>query len=203
MKIEIRNDSVKIDGYVNVTGKESRVLPSPRGRFIEKVLPQTFQKALMKADDVEIRFNHRKDRKLGSIKEGNLELYEDAIGLKAIAIIHDAEVIERAKKGEIRSWSFGFITNKDTWEDGVNGVQIRTLEDIDLLEVSLLSVTAAYPATSVEVRNDQEVMMESRYLENKVDTEDLTTEIHEKRDIPVDYSVYEKQIELLKLKGGN
>lgn len=197
MKIEIRNDSVKIDGYVNVTGKESRVLPSPRGRFIEKVLPQTFQKALMKADDVEIRFNHRKDRKLGSIKEGNLELYEDAIGLKAIAIIHDAEVIERAKKGEIRSWSFGFITNKDTWEDGVNGVQIRTLEDIDLLEVSLLSVTAAYPATSVEVRNDQEVMMESRYLENKVDTEDLTTEIHEKRDIPVDYSVYEKQIELV------
>lgn len=203
MKIEIRNDSVKIDGYVNVTGKESRVLPSPRGRFIEKVLPQTFQKALMKADDVEIRFNHMKDRRLGSIKEGNLELYEDAIGLKAVATIHDAEVIERAKKGEIRSWSFGFIANKDTWEDGVNGVQIRTLEDIDLLEVSLLSVTAAYPATSVEVRNDQEVMTESRYLEDKVDTEDLTTEIHEKRDIPVDYSVYEKQIEYLKLKGGN
>lgn len=200
MKIEIRNDSVKIDGYVNVTGKESRVLPSPRGRFIEKVLPQTFQKALMKADDVEIRFNHMKDRRLGSIKEGNLELYEDAIGLKAIATIHDAEVIEKAKNGEIRSWSFGFIANKDTWEDGNNDVQIRTLEDIDLLEVSLLSVTAAYPATSVEVRNDQEVLTESRYLENKVDTEDLTTE---NRGNPVDYSLYEKQIELLKMKGGN
>jgi len=202
MKIEIRNDHIKIDGYVNVTGKESRVLPSPRGRFIEKVVPKTFERALMKAEDVEIRFNHKKDRKLGSIKDGNLELYEDAIGLKAIATISDTEVIEKAKNGEIRSWSFGFIANKDTWSEGPDGIQIRTLEDIDLLEVSLLSVTAAYPATSVEVRNEQEVMTESRSLDNSVNVVDLTVK-EEKRNESLDYSIYEKQIEYLKLKGGN
>lgn len=200
MRIEIRGNQVLLDGYVNAVDRESRVLPSPRGRFKEKIIPKTFEKALQKATDVELRFNHDKARKLGSIKEGNLQLYEDNIGLRAIATVSDDEVIQKAKNGELRGWSFGFIDNKPNWQDGENGIQLRYLEDIDLLEVSILDKTPAYIATSIEARGEEDVITENRSDEFKAEIEDLSSQNQEKREF--DYSYYENQLELLKLKGG-
>lgn len=200
MRIEIRGNQVLLDGYVNAVDRESRVLPSPRGRFKEKIVPKTFEKALQKADDVELRFNHKEDRKLGSTKEGNLQLYEDNIGLRAIATVSDDEVIQKAKNGELRGWSFGFIDNKPHWEDGPDGIQRRYLEDIDLLEVSILDKTPAYIATSIESRGEEEVITENRSDDFKAEIEDLSPKKEEKRE--VDYSFYEKEIEFLKTKGG-
>lgn len=201
MRIEIRGNQVLLDGYVNAVDRESRILPSPRGRFKEKIKPKTFEKALIKADDVEIRFNHDPTRRLGSIKEGNLQLYEDNIGLRAIANVTDDEVILKAKNGELRGWSFGFIDNKPCWEDGPDGIQRRTLEDIDLLEVSILDKTPAYIATSIEARGEEEVITEKRSDDFKAEIEDLSAETKdEKRNI--DYSLLEKEIEFLKMKGG-
>ncbi|WP_066316951.1 HK97 family phage prohead protease [Bacillus sp. FJAT-29814] len=200
MRIEIRENQVLLDGYVNAVDRESRVLPSPRGRFKEKIKPKTFEKALRKADDVELRFNHDSNRKLGSIKEGNLQLYEDNIGLRAIATVTDDDVISKAKNGELRGWSFGFIDNKPCWEDGSDGIQRRTLEDIDLLEVSILDKTPAYIATSIEARGEEEVITENRSDEFKAEIEDLSSK-NEKRE-KVDHSLFEREIEYLKLKGG-
>lgn len=200
MRIEIRGNQVLLDGYVNAVDRESRILPSPRGRFKEKIKPKTFEKALQKAEDVELRFNHDVNRKLGSIKEGNLQLHEDNIGLRAIATITDEDVIQKAQNGELRGWSFGFIDNKPIWEDAEDGIQRRTLEDIDLLEVSILDKTPAYIATSIEARGEEEVITENRSDDFKAEIEDLTI-LDEKREI--DYSILEKQIEMLKMKGGN
>ena len=36
MRIEIRNDSAVLDGYVNVVDRESKPIPSVKGKFIEK-----------------------------------------------------------------------------------------------------------------------------------------------------------------------
>lgn len=202
MRIEIRGNQVIIDGYVNAVERESRVLPSPRGRFIEKIRAKTFERALQRANDVELRFNHDPNRKLGALSDGNLELFEDNIGLRAVATVTDDEVINKAKNGELRGWSFGFIDNKPIWEDGADGIQRRTLEDIELLEVSILDKTPAYIATSIEARGEEETVTENRAYENKAIVENLSTE-EEKRENPVDYSVFEKEIELLKLKGGN
>lgn len=201
MRIEIRGNQVLLDGYVNAVGRESRILPSPRGRFREQIVPKTFEKALLKAEDVELRFNHDKNRKLGSTKEGNLELREDNIGLRAIATVTDDEVIQKAKNGELRGWSFGFIDNKPNWIDGEDGVQKRFLEDIDLLEVSILDKTPAYIATSIEARGEDSVVSEQRSDDFKAEIEDLSPEKNEQRDI--DYSLYDKELEFLKLKGGN
>ncbi|MGQ7189771.1 HK97 family phage prohead protease, partial [Escherichia sp. HC-CC] len=55
------------------------------------------------------------NRKLGSIENGNLELYEDNIGLRAIATVTDEQVIEKARNKELRGWSFGFVSEKDSW----------------------------------------------------------------------------------------
>jgi uncharacterized protein len=202
MRIEIRGNQVLLDGYVNVPGKDSRVLPSPKGRFVEQIMPKTFERALNKAENVDLLMNHMSDRKLGSTQEGNLELYEDSIGLRAKCTVTDDEVIEKAKNGELRGWSFGFIVNKDTWEDGQNGIQRRFVEDLDLLEVSILDKTPAYIATSIEARGEDTLITEQRNEEFSATVEDNSEPV-EKRDVnQIDYSLYHKEIEILKLKGG-
>ena len=204
MKVEIRNDSIRITGYVNVVERDSRVLPSPRGKFIEQVKAKTFQRALERQDNVDLLFNHMASRQLGSTKQGNMMLYEDNIGLYADCTINDPEVIEKAKNNELRGWSFAFTTIKDSWTQGENGLQRRYLEDITLPEVSILSVTPAYVATSIEARGEETVVKEQRFIEETLEIEDQTTKeevkVEEKREETVDYSTYEKEIELLKLK---
>jgi uncharacterized protein len=242
MKVEIRNNQVTLDGYVNVVSRDSRALPSPRGQFIEQIVPKTFERALDRATDVDILFNHNKDRKLGSITQGNLELYEDQIGLRAVATITDEEVIEKAKNGDLKGWSFGFINNRDTWEVK-DGVQRRYVEDLDLLEVSVLSVQPAYIATSLEMRGEQVAVHEQRNFEDNIEVKtdldtnlemnpetnpdnnsemnvetnldsnvevkdevnvdiDVKDDVEEERQEPLNYGVYEAQIEILKLRGG-
>ena len=68
-----------------------------QGYFKERIVPKTFEKALKKAKNVDLLFNHDKNRNLGSIENGNLELYEDNIGLRAIATVTDEQVIKRPR----------------------------------------------------------------------------------------------------------
>lgn len=199
VRIEIRGNQVLLDGYVNAVGRESRILPSPSGQFREQIVPKTFERALQQSENVDLLFNHDKHHRLGSMMEGNLQLYEDNIGLRAIAMVMDEMVIEKAKKGELRGWSFGFIANKDRWEDGSDGIQKRYVEDLTLLEVSILDKTPAYVATSIEMRGEDNVISEIRSDEFRAEVEDLTPKEEKK---PIDYSLYHKEIELLKLKGG-
>lgn len=199
MQIEIRNDCVELTGYVNVVARESRVLPSIKGKFIEQIIPKTFERALEKADNVNLFFNHKEDRKLGSTKEGNLELYEDNIGLHAKCTVYDPDVINKAKENRLTGWSFGFISNKDSWKDAEDGIQRRFIEDMDLLEVSVLDCTPAYYATSLEMRGEESFVKELRSEELNTIISDKTTKV-----IPiVDYSIQEKEIEFIKLRGGH
>lgn len=169
MKVEIRSDSIILEGYVNAILRESRVLNSVKGKFIEVVEERTFAKAIEKAKNILLLHNHKKDRVLGSIKDGNLELKEDNIGLYAKCEIRDNEVIEKAKNGELKGWSFGFSVIKDRWESKENGIDKRYLEDINLYEVSILDVTPAYYATSVEVRGEESELIENRSCESTIE----------------------------------
>jgi HK97 family phage prohead protease len=210
MKIELRDNGVHIEGYVNVVERESRILPSPKGKFIETVKAKTFQRALERQDNVDLLFNHLEDRRLGSIKDGNMKLYENDIGLRAIVDTNDPEVVEKAKNGELTGWSFAFTVNPngDKWEDGKDGIQRRYLEDITLPEVSILSCTPAYIATSIETRDNKSIITERRNIIEKSDIIDKTTpkiddkeEKHEeKREEPIDYSLIDAELELYKLK---
>jgi HK97 family phage prohead protease len=201
MKVEIRNNSVNISGYVNVALRDSRRLPSNRGIFVEQIEPQVFQRALDRNDDVKLLFNHREDRLLGSQKTGNLTLREDAIGLYAECTVSDPEVVEKARNNELRGWSFGFISRQDEWLSDTNP-QRRFIKDLDLLEVSVLSVTPAYTAMSLESRGEETVIIEQRFDEfekiKEISAEEVRKEIQE----PVNYAVFERQIEILKLRGG-
>lgn len=190
MKVEIRSAiEAIIEGYVNAVERESRPIHSAHGTYTERVASGTFQKALNSGKSVELRFNHEKV--LGSTMDGTLELREDAIGLYAKALVTDAEVIEKAKYGELRGWSFGFRDNNPKIENAK-----RVLSDIELREVSILTKTPAYIATSVEIRGEETETLEERGIEDKVEV----TEI-EKCEQKTDLSSYKNRLTILQLGG--
>lgn len=197
MRIEIRNDSVLLDGYVNAVDRESKPIPSVRGNFVEKIQPGAFQRSLERRENVDLLLNHDKNRKLGSTSEGNLELFEDSIGLRAICTVTDPEVIEKAKNKQLRGWSFGFYAEKDHWEQQENGYEKRTVEQLDLFEVTIVDNTRApaYIATSIEMRDDKEIINENRTTEFRAVTVDETSKEEKKNKI--NYSKYENEINSL------
>lgn len=196
MSVEIRSDAVLLEGYVNAVGRDSRILTDRTGKkFVEQIVPGTFQRALEKGNNVEIDLNH--NRVLGSRETGEVELYEDAIGLRAKALISDPEVRSLARNNRLTGWSFKFIPRDETIEPTDNPeIERRYLKDIDLEAVSILSVTPAYIATSIEARSENAEAYEVRALETDVEV----TEIRN-NDVEISYDLYEKQIELLKLGG--
>ena len=155
MKINIRADSVEIEGYVNAIERNSKPLWSRMGQFIERICKGAFKKALKRNDDVKILLNHDPSRELGSTKQGNLELEEDNIGLKARAIITDKDVIEKARNGDLVGWSFGF-TDREVENTIERGMPLRAVKDLNLEEVSILdrTKTPAYDGTLIMARDD-------------------------------------------------
>lgn len=159
MDILIRADSVEIDGYVNAVERKSKPLSSRQGKFIERICAGAFQRALDRGDDVRLLLNH--DRDLGGVKDGNLKLEEDNIGLRARATITDPEVIRKARNGELRGWSFGFLDRDVENKRDEDGMPLRDVKDLDLREVSILdnTKTPAYNGTLVMVRSDDEILI--------------------------------------------
>ena len=194
MKIEIRSGTeALIEGYVNAVGRDSRVMRTLSGKkFVEQVTPGTFSKALKRGENIEVRFNHGK--RLGDTSGGSLNLFEDSIGLYAKALIHDEEVIKKAKDHELRGWSFGFVKRADEWEDADEGLSRRKLSDIELREVSILDKTPAYIATSIEMRGEEGEMLERR----AGDEEPEISVKDEKRGFSNE--IYAKKIKILEME---
>lgn len=177
MKIEVRDNKVIIDGYVNAVDRFSKILYDKRGQFIEKIMPSVFRRALEKNDAVKVLLNHDYDKELANTRDGSANLYEDNIGLRAIVEITDADVIEKAKKKKLRGWSFGFACNKDEEVINKNGLRERSVRDIDLFEVSIIDdkKIPAYIGTSIELRGNDATVIEYRsedFEDNSYTTED-------------------------------
>lgn len=198
MLLTVRNDSVVIEGYVNAVERKSKPLNSRLGRFVEKICKGAFKRALERNKDVAILLNHDWNKEIGSTQEGNLELTEDNIGLRARATITDPEVIEKARNGELIGWSFGF-KDKDVETGNENGIFTRSVKDLDLFEVSILDrrKMPAYDGTLVTVRSDEDVLLRSEAFIDDVETRDETTKSNPKKD-DIDYSVYEAMINEMK-----
>lgn len=176
MRVEIRNDAVVIDGYVNAVERESKVLRDKKGAFVEKIKAGVFQRALERANEVKVLLNHNYDRELTSTKESTTTLVEDAIGLRCRCEIRDAEVVEKAKNGKLVGWSFGFICLKEERTEGDIGQ--REVRELDLKEVSILDDTRkpAYNATTIETREEE---IEVRLFDDSLEVSDKTFDNHE------------------------
>ena len=208
MNINIRaDDTVEIDGYVNAVERLSKPLTDRQGQFVERICKGAFKKALSRAEDVRILLNHYWDRDLGGTADGNLELNEDAIGLHARAIINDADVVEKARNGDLVGWSFGF-SDREVENGEEKGLPLREVRDLDLYEVSLIdrSKIPAYDGTLVAVRtaDNSKALNISDVVEGNIRvTEELREEPKEKpkeepKPTEVDYTPYKNMISEMK-----
>ena len=184
MKVEVREDSVFISGYVNACERISKpIRETLHGKiktFVERIKSGVFRTALKRNDDVLVLLNHNYERVLASTKDGNAILEEDNIGLRAEITITDKEVVEKARSGKLSGWSFGFIANEDEeTSESNNPYPIRTVTDMDLIEVSILDETKApaYSGTSIESREGGAKVVEIRADEftNEEQTEEKQT----------------------------
>ena len=209
MRISIRADHVEISGYVNAVERPSKILHDRSGDFIETVREGAFKKALARNDNVRVLLNHDHNRDLGGTKDGNLELEEDNIGLRARAKIYDKEVIDKARKGDLTGWSFGF-TDRDVdkmYDD--KGLLHRAVKDLDLEEVSILDRrrTPAYKGTLIMARDDKEILLGAEMEAENVEIEEIEKpkeekpveeRAEEKKDEPKQQEIVEKNIDYSK-----
>lgn len=201
MKVEVRNNKIIIDGYVNAVERESKVLYDTRGEFIEKIRAGVFQKALERADNVRVLLDHEQDRELADTKSGKAKLYEDNIGLRAIVEIEDSEVIEKARNNKLRGWSFGFLCNKEDRKTNDDGIEERIVRDLDLLEVSIIDDRKypAYIGTSIEMREDKVRIAEYRNAEfSEIEIREEPEQQPTKEVEKIDYSDYEERLKKVK-----
>lgn len=211
MRINLREDSVQIEGYVNAVERNSKPLYSRTGRFIERICKGAFNSALGKNDNVVALLNHRRDRQIGSQAEGNLKLDEDNIGLHVTLESTDPEVIRDAREGNLVGWSFGYTDTPNGVEQRTeDGMPLRLVRDMNLAEVSLLNRerTPAYEGTLVNVRSEDEVeFLGEELIEEPEITEEQSEEItrdepnestQEETSVEIDYSSYENMIKDMK-----
>ena len=209
MNIRVKDNKVIVDGYVNAVERLSKPLNDRLGTFVERVKAGAFKRALERADDVRILLNHDWQRDLGGIKDGNLELSEDAIGLRAHAEITDPQTVADVKSGKMsfRGWSFGF-TDRDVEQGEENGLTVRNVKDLNLYEVSLIdrSRVPAYDGTLVAVRSadDSERVNIADVTESDIkirvdeDEQPAKEDNHAADNGAVDYTKYHNIIEEMK-----
>lgn len=199
MKIEIRADGAHISGYVNVVERKSRPVITPHGKVIEEIEPRTFEQAINRAGNITVTVDHDSSRVYASTDEGTLNLYEDNIGLHADVLITDETLIDLAKQGKIKGWSFGMYNVKDEIEPRADSLPLRRIKSLDLDHVTLVvNKNPVYSATSVEIRADAEVDMETRTIEQSPQITEIKPE---KPDAPFfDNTAYRRRAEAVKRK---
>lgn len=152
--MEVRSEEGKptiLRGYAAVFEK----LSVPLYGFREKIRAGAFARSLEK-NNIKALWNHNADFPLGSTKGGTLKLEEDEKGLRFELELPDnswgRDAAIAVKRKDVDGVSFGFSVNKDEWDRSNEKEPIRTLVDVNLVEISPTPFPA-YPATSVSARS--------------------------------------------------
>lgn len=156
------DDAMKVAGYVNKNGSVSEILSEDGVVFQETILPQAFTNALAKDDEICFYLEHDPNKILATTKNGTLEVNQDDTGLHMSATIvpttDGVNAYKLIKSGIITNMSFGFLVNEDSWDtDG--SVPLRTVTDLDLLEVSAVK-NPAYTSSTISARSKNEKLLD-------------------------------------------
>jgi HK97 family phage prohead protease len=150
-----QGEGAKLAGYAALFNKPTEIMPG----FNERIAPGAFARALREKQDVRALVDHENSKVLGRTTAGTLELSENRKGLKTVILPPDTQVgrdiVTSVTRGDIDQMSFAFRAVKETWEDHKDGSSTRTLEDVDLFDVSIVTFPA-YPDTTVAVRSYEE-----------------------------------------------
>jgi HK97 family phage prohead protease len=122
--------------------------------FREVIAVGAFARTLASGADVLCLADHAPDKVLGRTRSGTLQLRETARGLEYTLELPDTSVGNDmralAARGDIGGVSFGFHCIRDEW----NG-NLRTLHEVALEEISIVSAHPAYADTTVTLRSLQ------------------------------------------------
>lgn len=165
MAIEIQKRSIagvelRASGDFCLVGTAAayNVNSSNLGGFIERIKPGAFTRSLNAKADVKCLFNHDSNCILGRVKSGTLVLTDTATGLDFRCQLDKTnqshrDVYAAVKRGDIDQCSFAFLVKKDIMPDGyVDKVPLRTLVDVDLTDVSVVTYPAYPTGTNAQAR---------------------------------------------------
>lgn len=144
---EFEDNSLKIIARVNNYGL-SKELRDRNGRTFREIVPRdTWEKAIN--PDIKFYYNHKNYFELAD----SVELRAENDGVYLYATLKDSErgLYQAIKDGLITGMSFGFRAIKDSFNHVGNYLQ-RTIEKMELFEVSILDKEPAYYNTMVEAR---------------------------------------------------
>lgn len=175
VRMEGEGEAPKLTGYAARFGELSQRLGGKYG-FKEKIDRGAFAKSIARGDDVRALWSHNPEQILGRTKSGTLRIREDERGLFIEIDPPDTQVGRDAttliKRGDVTQMSFGFRVIGEKWET-VGGEEIRTLTEVDLIEVSPVAFPA-YTATEINARSIDEIA-ERRNAERQAEQEQETT----------------------------
>ena len=143
---EVRASGRRLAGYAATFGAVAEI-----GRVRETIAPGAFSGSL--SGDVLALLDHDPGKVLGRTRSGSLRLSEDSRGLAFDLDLPDTQagrdVLALAERGDLGGMSFGFVVpaGGERW-DG----ERRTLNRVDLREISIVSAWPAYPDTSLALR---------------------------------------------------
>lgn len=142
----------RMSGHAAVFNRLARI-----GPMYERIAPQAFARALGR-DDVRFLLNHNPDNLLGRTSSGTLELRTDDGGLLVLNELPDTTLGRDVKvlidRRDLTGMSFGFSADPSSFsrEIAPDGRQIRTVNDMELLDVSLATYPAYADANDVVLR---------------------------------------------------
>ena len=150
LRAESTADGVIVRGYAAVFDSLSENL----GNFREMIMPGAFDNVLN--NDVVALLNHDNNIVFGRTTSGTLKLSVDERGLVSEIRMPNTQqandTIELMKRGDISKMSFGFIVDRDKWEESERGFVREVKEVKKLIDVSLVT-RPAYNETTAAVRS--------------------------------------------------
>lgn len=144
---ELRTAGRRIEGYAATFSATADL-----GAFRERIERHAFRDAL--SGDILALLDHDAGKVLGRTRSGTLRLSEDERGLAFSLDVPDTQagrdVLALAERGDLGGMSFGFKVPKggETWDGDT-----RTLNKIDLREISVVSAWPAYEGTEIALRH--------------------------------------------------
>lgn len=156
--LELRAKGRRLEGYAATFGNEARI-----NDFREKIAPGAFTRSIASNPDILALVDHDTKRVLARTRSGTLKLSEDSRGLAFDIDVPNTslgrDILEMAERSDLGGMSFAFTVPEggEEWQGDT-----RTLNNVHLMEISVVSSFPAYSATSVQARH--KVIMPPRLL---------------------------------------
>lgn len=162
---KLEQEGGKLVGYAAVYAP---ALSEDLGGFRERITPGAFDKSLESNSDIRALWDHNTSQPLARTANGSLKVSSDKRGLRVEielpeGVSYADDLRQLVRSGVVNQMSFGFLVppGGDTWDKDEDGNALRTLNSIDLHEVSVVSIPA-YPDTTVALRGLRHVEFDIR-----------------------------------------